>query len=139
MSDFGNDSGLLKLILLCLLCVAVGSGLTFAGLALRGEFRLPATEAKAARPQPKYKPGDWVQSKLGGKCGIVHDVGNDEWEPQADYEVRFPDSEYRKTYWTDYFFEGELDWCSPPTGGTSRTTVSPLESAATSSELRAVK
>lgn len=51
MSDFNNDSGgLLKLILLCLLCVAVGSGLTFAGLALRGEFRLPATEAKDARP-----------------------------------------------------------------------------------------
>lgn len=146
MSDFDNDSDLpdeggelLKLILFCLLCVAVGSGLTFAGLALRGESGLPAKEAKAIRPQPKYKPGDWVQSKLGGKCGIVHDVDNDDWKPQADYDVRFPDGKYRQGYWTDYLFEGELDWCSSPTSGTSRITVSPLESAATSSELRAVK
>ena len=140
MSDFNNDSGgWLKLILLCLLCVAIGSGLTFAGLALRGESGLPAKEAKAARSQPKYKPGDWVRSRLGGKCGIIHDVDDDDWKPQADYDVRFPDSEYRQGYWTDYFFEGELDWCSSPTSGTSRITVSPMESAATSSGLRAAR
>jgi hypothetical protein len=55
------------------------------------------------------------------------------------YEVRFPDDGYLLGYWTDYFFESELNWCPSPTSGTSRITVSPLESAATSSALRAVK
>ena len=135
MSDFNNDSdlpdessGLLKLILPCLFCAVIGSGLTFAGFALC-----------STRPQPKYKSGDWVQSKLGGKCGIIHNVDDDSWEPQADYDVRFPDGEYRQGYWSDHFSEGELGWCSSPTSGTSRLTVTPLESAATSSGLPAVK
>lgn len=114
---------ILELLLPCLLCAAVGSGLTFAGLAFSD---------RAA-----YQPGDWVESKITRKCGIVHRAEN-RMNPNY-YEVRFPDGDYRQGYWIGYFFEGELNWCSSPISGTSRITVSLLESAATSSALRAVK
>ncbi len=63
--------------------------------------------------KPRFKPGDWVQPKLTGRCGVVHD--RQDWLAQDwyEYRVRFAEADSR---WRDYsesvWAEGELDWCS---------------------------
>lgn len=76
---------------------------------------LTACPSSTPKHEPTYRAGEWIRSKAGKKCGIIHAITNFHFRnPPIEYEIRIPDEKMYSGFFTNFISEEEAERCAPP-------------------------